>query len=180
MGTTQRTRRGLPKAAKQGGYRCHKRLSAERRRYNGTLTRAAGATRCDDRRSAGARAVAAHSRERATARERRRPRWPWLRASELHPLLPAPQTRTLESQFAFIKAPGQFDLPPAPIGKDHAPGIFIGRDRFSGQQIPRGATLATANHEPQGRVAMVGMRHRESEHTAMHPLSAATVPDRAL
>src|SRR6266566_7190040 len=61
---------------------------------------------------------------------------------QLQPLLPAPQTRTLESQLALVKAPTQFDLPPAQISEDHAPGIFIGRDRLSRQQIPGGASEA--------------------------------------
>ena len=61
---------------------------------------------------------------------------------ELCSFLLAPQTRTLESQFAFIKTPGEFDLPSARISKDDAPGVFSSRDRLSGQQIPGGASPA--------------------------------------
>ena len=99
---------------------------------------------------------------------------------ELRAFLLAPQTRTLESQFAFIKAPSKFDLPSACIRKDHAPGLFIGRNWLSGQQIPGGASFAPADHQPQGRVPMVGVRHRQRQHTGMHPAGTATIPDGAL
>ncbi len=61
---------------------------------------------------------------------------------ELLALLPTPQPRTLKGQFAFVKAPGQLDLPSAHIHKHDVPGIFIGRDRLSGQQIPGSASEA--------------------------------------
>ena len=69
---------------------------------------------------------------------------------ELRAFLLAPQTRTLESQFAFIKAPSKFDLPSACIRKDHAPGLFIGRNWLSGQQIPGGCVLCSGRPPTTG------------------------------
>ena len=80
-------------------------------------------------------------------------------SQELQALLEAPQPRTLKGEFAFIIAPSQFDLPAAHLRKHYAPGVLIAGDGISGQEIPGGAAFATADHQPQGRVAMVGMTH---------------------
>ena len=53
-------------------------------------------------------------------------------------------------------------------------------DGISGQEIPGGAAFAAADHQPQGRVSMVGMRDFQGEDTGFHPAGMATVPHGAL
>src|SRR5258708_19836431 len=91
--------------------------------------------------------------------------------------------RTYDLDASALKAnlrgelPGQFDLPSSHIRKHHTPSVLIAADGLSSQEIPGGAAEARADHQPQGRVAMVGMRHWEREHTGFHPARMPTVPD---
>ena len=50
---------------------------------------------------------------------------------------PVPEPWALERSFAFVVAPGLFDLPASSIRKDHTPGLVLVGDSFIGQQIPR-------------------------------------------
>src|SRR6266566_2263289 len=65
---------------------------------------------------------------------------------QLLTLLPVPQARTLESQFAFVVAPGLLNLPATDVGKDHLPGLFLAGHRFVGEQIPRQASGTATDH----------------------------------
>lgn len=60
-----------------------------------------------------------------------------------------------DSQIAFEMEKAYLDPPATHGGEDDAPGLFGGRNRFSGQHIDRLASLAPA-HQGQRRIGEVG------------------------
>ncbi len=88
--------------------------------------------------------------------------------------------RTLKGQCALLIFPTPFNLPASHIGKDDLPGLLIGLDGISSEQIPGRTTLTATDHQGQGLLRMVRVGHRKHEDGGDHPASTSRIPHPAL
>src|SRR6266516_1546591 len=94
-------------------------------------------------------------------------------------MFPSTQARALKAQLTFCVAPTDLDLPPATVGKDHAPRIFFRLHWLRGEQIPGAASWQAKNQQPELPIPIVRVANRESESAGLLPALMVAIPNLA-